>query len=130
MSLPDITYINSYITDGHKSIISLKHLYDTLLVTEQEDRDNIFRIPINDFFIKHKSDLEDIVQWYYIGETRLYQPKTVSYELYGTAELWLALLRLNNMKNITEFKEANIKIYEPGTLMNLINIFFKREKKI
>jgi hypothetical protein len=130
MSLPNSTYIDSYIKDGQKATLALKYFYTTLLVAEQENRDNIFRIPINDFFIKHRAELESIVELYYIGEEGLYKPKTVSYVLYGTTELWLALLRLNNMKSVIEFKEAEIKIYAPNLLMNLINIFFKREKKI
>jgi hypothetical protein len=130
MSLPNSTYINFYIKDGQKATLALKYFYTTLLVTDQENRDNIFRIPINDFFIKHRVELESTIQMYHIGEEGLYKPKTVSFELYDTTELWMALLRLNNMKSIIEFKEADIKIYSPLLLMDLINIFFKREKKI
>ena len=58
-----------------------------------------------------------------------YKPKMLSYELYGTTELWLAILRANNMKNISEFHYPIIKVYQPDRLKELIKVFFKREDK-
>lgn len=126
MALPDITYIDKYISDGKKEILSLKNFYQTLLVGDANNPDHIFKVPINDFFIKYKKELDGIVQYYSIPESMFYKPKTVSYELYGTTELWLAILRLNEMRNITEFHEPIIKIYNVYSLKELIDIFFKR----
>ena len=58
-----------------------------------------------------------------------YKPKMVSMELYGTTELWLSLLRVNEMTNITEFHQPLIKVYNPDQVKELITIFFKREGK-
>lgn len=126
MSLPDITYIDKYISEGKKETLSLKNFYETLLVGDIDNSDHIFKIPINDFFIKYRSELSQIVQYYSVPQSMFYQPKSVSYELYGTTELWLGILRLNNMRNITEFHMPIIKIYNPDSVKELINIFFKR----
>lgn len=126
MALPDITYIDKYIADGKKETLSLKNFYETILVGNVDKPDHIYRIPINDFFVKHKSELDSIVQYYSIPQSMFYKPKTVSYELYGTTELWLAILRLNGMRNITEFHQPIIKIYNANSLKELIDIFFKR----
>jgi len=126
MALPDITYIDKFIADGNKETISLKNFYETILVGDINNPDHIYRIPISDFFVKYKSELDGIVQHYSIPQSMFYKPKTVSYELYGTTELWLAILRLNEMRNITEFHQPIIKIYNANSLKELIDIFFKR----
>jgi hypothetical protein len=56
-----------------------------------------------------------------------YRPKSVSLDLYGTTELWLALLRVNDFKSVADFHYNVIKVYSPSDLYELINIFFKRE---
>lgn len=128
--MPDITYIDQYIDDGNKQVISLKNLYDTLLVGDVNNDEHIFKIPIADFFIKYRDQLSGCIEYYTLPESMFYKPKTVSKELYGTTELWLSLLRVNGMKNISEFSLPIIKIYNSDSLKSLINIFFKREKKI
>jgi len=126
MALPDITYIDKYIADGKKETISLRNFYETLLVGDVNNPDHIFKIPISDFFVNYKQELDQIVQYYNVPQSMFYKPKSVSYELYGTTELWLALLRLNGMRNITEFHQPIIKIYNANSLKELIDIFFKR----
>lgn len=127
MGLPNTTYIDKYITDGQQSVLSLKNFYETILIGDIDKPDHIFRAPLNDFFIKHRDQLSETDQWYNVPESMFYKPKMVSYELYGTTEMWLALLRLNNMINITEFHSPMIKIYNPYSVEELISIFFKRE---
>lgn len=126
MALPDITYINKYISDGKKETISLKNFYETILVGDVDNPEHIFRVPISDFFVKYRRELDSIIQYYSVSQSLFYKPKSVSYELYGTTELWLSLLRLNNMRNITEFHQPIIKIYNANSLKELIDIFFKR----
>ena len=128
--MPDVTYIDRYIADGQKATISMRNIYDTILVGSENNTDHIYRIGIDDFFLKYRSQLDQIVQWYNVPETVYYKPKTMSLQLYGTTELWLSILRLNNMKNITEFHYPIIKVYNPNSLRELMQIFFKREKKI
>lgn len=127
--MPNVTYMDQYIADGQKATISMRNIYDTILVGN-EDSDHIYRIGMDDFFLKYRRQLDQIVQWYNIRETLYYQPKMLSLQLYGTTELWLSILRLNNMKNITEFHYPIIKVYDPAALNELMQIFFKREKKM
>lgn len=127
--MPDITYLDTYIKDGKNEMVSLKNLYDTLLLSSTDRPDHIYRVPFSDFFLQHSDELKGAMALYQITESRFYKPKMVSLELYGTTELWLALLRANNMRNITEFHYPLIKIYHPAKLQEFINIFFKREGK-
>ena len=128
--LPNLTYSDTYITDGNKAIISLKNLYETILISDVNRPNHIIRIPIDDFFLKYRNELQDCKQLYAVPQSHFHKPKMTSLELYETTELWLALLRLNRMRNITEYNQSMIMIYNPSELKELINIFFKREKKI
>lgn len=127
--MPDITYIDKFITDGQKEVIAPRNLYDTILVGDSNDDTSIYRIGLNDFFLKHHDELEDITQWYSLPQQMFYKPKLLSLQLYGTTELWLSILRANNMKNTTEFHLPVIKVYQPEGLTEMIKVFFKREKK-
>lgn len=129
MTMPDATYMNLYIKEGKAATISLKNIYESLLVSSRDNPDHIFRISFSDFFVKHREHLKDAIQFYQVPESMFYKPKMVSMDLYGTTELWLALLRLNNMRNITEFHLPIIQIYSPVLLQEYIEIFFKREGK-
>lgn len=126
---PNITYMDQYIEDSKKNTLSLKNLYSTLLVKDS-NTDHYFRIPWNDFFLKYRTELKPALQYYQISQNLFYKPKTLSLELYGVVDLWLALLRANNMKSVTEFHKPIIVIYAPGKLEELITIFFKRDKII
>lgn len=127
--MPDITYLENYIIDGQNETLSLKNFYDTVLVSNG-DKNHIIRIPIDDFFLKYRDELDPYIQLYSCPQEMFYKPKALSLSMYGTTELWLAILRLNNMKNITEFHKPYIKMYQPEAIKEIIKIFFKREGKV
>ena len=54
MSLPDITYVKPYNSDGQNAVLSLKNFYDTVLVGDINNENHYYRIPISDFFIKYR----------------------------------------------------------------------------
>lgn len=127
--LPDSTFIDQYIADGQNATYSLKNFYDTKLIATSSDISHVYRTPFDDFFIQYRSELEKIIQLYTIPQSMFYRPKTVSLDLYGTTELWLSLLRVNDMKNITEFHKPIILVYHPKYIFELMKIFFKRDDK-
>lgn len=61
-----------------------------------------------------------------------YNPKLLSYELYGTEELWYLILKLNNMCSEIEFTKQKIYILRPENLsvLNTINILYDDEISI
>ncbi len=51
-----------------------------------------------------------------------YKPKRLSNKLYGTPELWSALLELNNMVSIIDFNLSKpVKVFEPRQFKVLLN---------
>ena len=130
MTRDEITYVDRYISNGNKQSLSLKNIYDTILVGDANDPSHIYRVAIDDFFLKHRNDLVGIEKYYEIPQEMFYKPKILSLQMYGTTELWLAILRLNNMRNVTEFHKPYIRLYDPDKLLEIIRIHFKREGKI
>lgn len=139
--------ISTSISIGHNSVINMNRLYETALISDIDDPDSYFRIPFNDFFLKYKLELDTIKRvidlesfwknknkddrkvWHKWEERYFYKPKTFSYDYYGTTELWLAVLRANNMRNISEFSLPTIQVYDSIGLNRLISIFKKREER-
>jgi len=124
------TYIDKFIQDGQQAVLSLRNFYDTILTRDIHRDDHIIRIPIEDTFLKYRGQLEESIQYSTVPPELFFQPKTFSLELYETTEMWLSLMRVNGMRNITEFNQPEIRIYNPAVVKELIGIFFKREGKI
>lgn len=124
------TYIDQFVIEGQQEVFTISKFYDSMLSADADNPLHVIRIPIYDFFTRYHDQLKSAVQVYHLPTRLFYQPKALSQELYGTTELWLALLRVNNMKNIAEFQGPIINIYNPTDVKELINIFFKREKKM
>ena len=82
---------------------------------------------------KYQLDLEDQIITYTMtsNEERKYfqNPKVLSYDRYGTTELWFLLLELNELKSASEFILNPIKIYKK-TIMNRIAKILNLEKGI
>ena len=55
-----------------------------------------------------------------------FKPKTLSYDLYGTTELWHLLLWINNITSVTNFKpKDSIRVFNRGKLIRLERILEK-----
>lgn len=51
-----------------------------------------------------------------------YNPKFLSYELYGTTELWHAILDLNEIYSASQFSMNPLKVYDGGILTAITEI--------
>ena len=77
--------------------------------------DENFIILMNPIFDKYYQLMKD-----YIEEVELtleeynkykYKPKLLSLDLYGTTELYILLMKLNNMTSVIEFDKEKIKVF-------------------
>jgi len=58
-----------------------------------------------------------------------YNPKALSYELYGTTELWFLLLRVNNMYSAIDFTKNPCNVYT-SDILNTLNEIIKIESEV
>lgn len=102
--------------------------YDTLhpkanIYDNQSGRTII--IPYESLMNKYKDFLSGLIISEELTEEQKrnywYKPKTVSFEIYGTTELWDVILILNNAFNIVQFTPNVLKYYDPENLKEYIN---------
>lgn len=124
-----ITNIQDFIKTNLRNVYRTDNYYQKLLVSPNPEK-HIFKIPIEDFFLEHRNEFKVLEASTMIDDLYFYKPKLFSQIYYGTTEMWLPVLRLNNMRNITEFNKSIIKVYNKAVVKDLINIFFKREGKL
>ena len=72
-----------------------------------------------------KANLED----YEINPEHKLRPEYVSYELYGTTDLWYILLYINEMATVNDFTKDVIKVF-PDRLISDINRMIMNEGKL
>ena len=128
--MPDVTYVDKFIQEGQKALLSFPRFYDTVLMMDVNDPDHIIRMPLYDVFLRYREHFREAVRLYQMPNSYHYKPKLLSEEIYGTTEMWLPILRLNCMRTIAEFNQSIVKIYEPDIIKELLQIFFKREGKM
>lgn len=113
--------------------ISYDVLHPKALLTDKKSGDTI-RIPYSSVTSKYKDYLSTIViSKEYTNEDKRkywYKPKTASYDLYGTTELWDTLLILNYYTCISQFTPNVLRYYDPERLKRFLNEILIIEKLI
>ena len=131
MSIP--VTITEQINDSEKWEISYRTLHPSAILKDEFSSRNI-EIPFSSLTNKYRHFLSKIVRTTTLDEklqARYKQrPKLVSYDLYGTTELWNDILILNNCFSTIEFNPVTIKAYNPDKLKEYINEILILEKLI
>lgn len=111
--------------------ISYRALHTTALISNSDGEDKI-EIPYISILSKYRHFLDNIrIKVAFddvLARKYLYKPKSLSYDLYGTTELWFELLRLNNWSSISEFKPKSIYVYDKNKLKDMLNEILILEK--
>lgn len=126
--MPNVTFIDQYISDGKKELVRQENLKTTVLVSDPT-LTSVYRTTFDDFFIQHQTELRQSLMLCRVPLEMYYRPKAVSKQIYGITELWPALLRANDMKSMADFHYPVINVYSPSRLKQLIDVFFKRDGK-
>lgn len=129
--------IPASITEQIESIkdleISYRMLHNNIIINDASSNRKI-EVPYQSLINKYRYILSDITVSVNLDDRLaryyLYNPKLLSYDLYGTVELWSELMRLNNWYSITQFKPVKIKIYNPNKLKAYLNEILILEEKI
>lgn len=110
------------------SVNSLEISYRTLhtpFAIYNEQTDEYIELPFSSLTNKYRTYLLACVVPTQLTEEEQeryrYAPKKLSYDLYGTTELWADLLKLNGCASITEFEPDFVKVYDPNTFKEYLN---------
>ena len=102
--------------------ISYRNLHTNVYI---KNKDDIIKIPyksiIREYLPYFKSSVVELKLGPEEAPKYKFKPKKLSYDLYGTTELWSALLELNQLYSIIEFDKEVYKVFEPKEFMKLLN---------
>ena len=59
-----------------------------------------------------------------------YNPKLMSFDLYGGVELWYLILWMNNMTSVTQFNRKYLILFNPNYLSVLANILNNEDENL
>ena len=108
-------------------------VYDYLRFAMTETRDGI-RVVVHNVLDDYIAEMKD--QAFKINLTPKqvdeyrYNPKKLSYRLYGTTTLHHIILKLNNLANVHEFslKSGQILLFTPSTMKSIISSIYSSER--
>lgn len=125
------------LTDQVNEIRNVEITYDNLhpkALLHDAKTDITIRIPYSSITNKYKDYLSTIVITKELtdDEKRNYwfKPKTVSYDIYRTTELWDTLLILNYYTSISQFTPNVLRYYDPTRLKAFLNEIMIIEKLV
>lgn len=102
--------------------ISYRNLHTNVYI---KNKDDIIKIPYKSIIMEYLPYFKSSVVELKLGPEEApkykFKPKKLSYDLYGTTELWSALLELNQLYSIIEFDKEVYKVFEPKEFMKLLN---------
>lgn len=102
--------------------ISYRNLHTNVYI---KNKDDVIKIPYKSIIREYLPYLQSSVVELKLSPEEVskyrFKPKKLSYDLYGTTELWSALLELNRLYSIIEFNKEVYKVFEPKEFMTLLN---------
>ncbi len=103
--------------------ISYRNLHPCITITISDKK--TIQIPFSNIISKYSDYLSSIIVTKKLTEAEFnkyrYSPKKLSQDLYGTVELWDALLQINSCVSLKDFNKQEIKYYNPAQFKKYLN---------
>ena len=126
--------IENYISKYNKDSLVSRSLY---LQQAIDDKDKNYRMIIvngDSLLTPFYSELKDIIKKETLTDEEYlkyrFNPKLLSYDLYGTTELWSLLLDINELTSVTEFDMKELKVFPPTVTDKLDRIINLSKVKV
>lgn len=102
--------------------ISYRNLHTNIYIKNKED---IIKIPYKSIIQTYLPFFQDTVVTAKLNPDEIvmyrYKPKMLSFDLYGTTELWSSLMELNGVLSIVDFTLETPKVFHPNSFMKKLN---------
>lgn len=116
--------LSDQIANANSLEISYRTLHKPFAIYN-EQTDEYIELPFSSLTNKYRSYLLACVMPVQLTdkekEKYKYSPKKLSYDLYGTTELWADLLKLNKCASVIEFEPNYIRVYDPARFKSFLN---------
>lgn len=123
MSMKYYSTIDELIEHVEKEDLTYRNLHTTIFM---DINNEIIKIPYQSLAREYIHFLEKTVVYVQMNDKEKaiyrFKPKRLSNDLYGTTELWSALLEINYKSSIIDFDcEKSVKVFDPKLLKKMIN---------
>lgn len=116
--------IEQFIQSNSNSSIS----YEKLSLIEKMD--NIHTITYN-LLNDYRDELNNLLVTINLSDEEFsryaYKPKLLSYDIYGSTELYFIILFINNLCNVKEFNNRKIKMITRDDIYNILSAIYNTE---
>jgi len=131
-SIYECNTIEDLIKYGNSLDISHDKLH--LKASFSDNSNNLIIFNYNSLIEKYKYFLEKYIKTIEFNDTEYekykFKPKSLSMDLYGTTELWSAILRINDIISISEFSLKKIRLFTTDILSVLNEVLILEEGNI
>lgn len=121
------TTINDFIAMKASLSVTQDKL-NTPCYIHDKSSDETIQVPMTSIINKYKEYFDKITCTVDVDDKSSniyrYKPKMLSYDLYGTTELWSILLYINDCKSLVDFDKKKLKILFPDKVDELLNEIF------
>lgn len=116
------TTIQELIDSVNDMEVSYRNLHTNIFI---KNKNNIIKVPYKSIISTYLPFFQDTVVTATLNPDEIvlykYKPKMLSNDLYGTTELWSALLELNGVSSIIDFTFETPKVFNPNTFLKKLN---------
>ena len=132
MKITKCSSIDDMIDYGKTLTISHDKLYLKNKIIDSEGNTTIFNYSslLDKYIDNLKPYIVDITLTDEEYKKYMYQPKTLSFELYNTTELWSIILKINNILSISEFNLKKLKLFTMDIFKVINEILILEEENI
>lgn len=126
MQTTNITTIEEFVNfDKHDTIT-----YFNMSLLEQLSNETWITIMnvINDYMEEIKNVAVKVTLSWEEQRKYLYKPKLLSYDVYGSTELFFVILLINDMADVKEFSNPSFKMLKKDHMNRLLSYIYNAEK--
>lgn len=106
--------------------------YENLTLYDKSSEGNV--IPSYNILNDYIDELKELCQNTLMSNEEFarfkYKPKLLSYEVYGSQELYFIILMLNGIPSIKEFNKPRLKMLSPKILNDVLSYIYNSQKNI
>lgn len=114
-----------------KDIDDIQYSKYAIFSKPSNDLENPIIYPENNIIYDYEEEFKKLAVQVEMTDTEFlkykYKPKLLSYDLYGSTELYFAILFLNGTCNIKDFNRQNVKLIKKSDMIELLEAIYNAE---
>ena len=115
-----------------KNIDDIQYSKFAILSKASSDVENPLIYAEHNVIYDYEDELKRLCQNVEMTDSELnkykFKPKLLSYDLYGSTELYFVILFINNIYNIKDFNRKNIKLIKKADMISILESIYNAEE--